>query len=47
MKKIYRSLIMLPLFASGALQSCQLESEVYDKINSSMYPTTEIGRAHV
>ena len=41
MKKIYRSLIMLPLFASGALQSCQLESEVYDKINSSMYPTTE------
>ena len=41
MKKIYLySMALLGLVTIG-FQSCALESEVYDKINTSLYPTTE------
>ena len=41
MKKLYSILLMVPALALTGLQSCQLESEVYNKINSSIYPKTE------
>lgn len=41
MKKLYSILLMVTALALTGLQSCQLESEVYHKINSSMYPVTE------
>lgn len=41
MKKLYSILLMVTALSLTGLQSCQLESEVYNKINSSMYPVTE------